>query len=182
MKIDIIKKIGIPKLILIGVLGILLISLEFGGDSNKEEDENNKNVTVSDDYYDADEYCESLEKKIKSVIEKIEGVSGVEVCVTLKNSSNKVVLTETPYKINSDGTSSDGSKNIISEEKNYNTVYEEDKQGKKVPYVVTYNYPDVKGVAVGITSTLTIDVKEKIINVVSTLTGVTVNNISVIGK
>ena len=61
MKIDIIKKIGIPKLILIGVLGILLISLEFGGDSNKEEDENNKNVTVSDDYYDADEYCESLE-------------------------------------------------------------------------------------------------------------------------
>lgn len=185
MLMDIVKKIGLPKLILIGVLGVFLITIEIGDKNSDDKGESDTNNTFAEEK-GVNEYAEELETKIKEIIGNIDGIDQVNVCISLKSSTKKVVLTETPYKItrNDDNISKstvDNEKNIISEEKSYNTVYEEDKQGNKVPYVVTYNYPDIKGVAVGINTPLSAELKEKIIEIVKSLTGVSINNIAVIG-
>ena len=192
--VDAIKSIGMPKILLLLGAGILLVSFEFTGNDKENSAEygtealngmavssNTYNITSSMDFND-NEYVNSIEKKIGDMIKCIATVEDAKVFLTIKTGSRRVVLTETPYN-KSDTTETDkngGNRVVNNEDKNYNTVYITDENGNEVPYVVTVNAPEILGIAVAVTGNITASDKEDIIKTINTLTGVGINNISVI--
>lgn len=183
-----VKNIGIGKLILLFGMGILLMTLEFGGkdNSNSDEEKNNLNKntqeTNSAGGTSDNQFVKDMEEKIEAMVQLVAGVEKAEAFITIKSGSRKVVLTETPYN-KSDTTENDkngGNRVIKSEDRNYNTVYESDKDGNEVPYVVSVYTPEIMGVAVAIKGNITGENKENIIRTINTLTGIGINNISVI--
>ncbi|MDE6209122.1 MAG: hypothetical protein K2M73_05530 [Lachnospiraceae bacterium] len=192
--VDAIKSIGMPKILLLLGAGILLVSFEFAGNDKENSAEygtealngmavssNTYNITSSMDFND-NEYVNSIEKKIGDMIKCIATVEDAKVFLTIKTGSRRVVLTETPYN-KSDTTETDkngGNRVVNNEDKNYNTVYITDENGNEVPYVVTVNAPEILGIAVAVTGNITASDKEDIIKTINTLTGVGINNISVI--
>ena len=183
-----VKNIGIGKLLLLFGMGILLMTLEFGGkdNSNSDEEKNNLNKntqeTNSAGEISDNQFVKDMEEKIEAMVQLVAGVEKAEAFITIKSGSRKVVLTETPYN-KSDTTENDkngGNRVIKSEDRNYNTVYESDKDGNEVPYVVSVYTPEIMGVAVAIKGNITVENKENIIRTINTLTGIGINNISVI--
>lgn len=192
--VDAIKSIGMPKILLLLGAGILLISFEFSGDDKESladydtdalkgvtDVSNTYNIAAGMDFND-NEYVSSIEKKISDMIKCIAAVEDAKVFLTIKTGSKRVILTETPYN-KSDTTETDrngGNRVVTNEDKDYNTVYITDESGNEVPYVVTVNAPEILGIAVAVTGNITISDKEDIIKTINTLTGVSINNISVI--
>lgn len=183
-----IKNIGITKLAILFGLGILLLTLEFGGDNsdkNEGKGNNDEAVTVQDkrtDEINDDEFVKNMEDKIKTMVQLVDGVEKADVFVTIKSGSRKIVLTETPYN-KSDTTENDkngGNRTITSEDRSYNTVYESDGDGNEIPYVVSVHTPELMGVAVAIKGSISVESKESIMRTINTLTGIGINNISVI--
>ena len=183
-----VKNIGIGKLILLFGMGILLMTLEFGGkDSSNGNEEKNKPdentlETNSESEISDSQFVRNMEEKIEAMVQLVAGVDKAEAFITIKAGSRKVVLTETPYN-KSDTTENDkngGNRVIKNEDRNYNTVYESDKDGNEVPYVVSVYTPEIMGVAVAIKGNITVENKENIIRTINTLTGIGINNISVI--
>lgn len=183
-----VKNIGIRKLILLFGMGILLMTLEFGGkdssNGNKEENKPDENTleTNSESEISDSQFVRNMEEKIEAMVQLVAGVDKAEAFITIKAGSRKVVLTETPYN-KSDTTENDkngGNRVIKNEDRNYNTVYESDKDGNEVPYVVSVYTPEIMGVAVAIKGNITVENKENIIRTINTLTGIGINNISVI--
>ena len=183
-----VKNIGIGKLLLLFGMGILLMTLEFGGKDNSNSDEEKNNLSKNTQEINSageisdNQFVKDMEEKIEVMVQLVAGVEKAEAFITIKSGSRKVVLTETPYN-KSDTTENDengGNRVIKSEDRNYNTVYESDKDGNEVPYVVSVYTPEIMGVAVAIKGNITVENKENIIRTINTLTGIGINNISVI--
>ena len=182
-----IKKIGVLRLGIILAVGIFLVALETGGtdELNNNILTNTENTTsIADiDYTKLEkEYVAELENKIKSIILTVSGVTQARVYITLEGGIRKVTLTETPYS-NSSTTESDkngGTRIANDEEKSFNTVYTKDENGNEEPFIVCVKMPEVKGVAVSIKGTVSVTDKKNIIDMINVLTGIGINNISVI--
>ena len=181
-----VKKIGITKIIIMLGAGIMLLLFEFGGSNSSGNSNVGQNTGDSIGSGDSttgsfvsgyatqdnadNEFINSMENKIRDMLLCMDSIEEANVFITLKSGSRKVVLTETPYN-KSDTTESDkngGSRVTSNEDKSYNTVYVTDENGNEIPYVVS-----VKG-SIGITE------KDNIIKMINTLTGIGINNISII--
>ena len=88
------KGIGMDKLVIMVLCGIVLIWCSM---PEKEESDINEKQQNSEISYNMDQYEKDLEKRLKELLEKVDGVGAVEVMVTIKNTKEKVVLTENPY-------------------------------------------------------------------------------------
>ena len=173
------QSIGMDKLALIVACGIVLVLCSVDGEDAEKNDKNQSKATVYE--YSNDEYEKELEKRLKNLLENMEGVGTVEVMVTVKATKEKVVLTEKPYsKTTLNETDSDGGQRISEEEsKDYNTVYVTDDNGDTIPYVINEIMPEIEGVAIIAKGGDSSAVREKIINVVKSLFDVDVNKISI---
>lgn len=133
------KEIGTDKLILIGICGIALVVLSFpsknSSESKKNEDVNIVSQTVTNDF------CETNEERLRSIIEKIDGVESAEVMITLKASSEKIVLKDNPYE---QEKSKEEERYVYSDA----SVIVEDSDGNMSPYVVKELEPKIEGIAV----------------------------------
>lgn len=186
---EIINKIGMPKILLLAVAGIVLMVFSFFDASNiedaskKDNKTNISNIDNCDEYTEYSEnYIKNMEKKIKEMIESLDGVEHVNVYVTAKNGVQKIVLTETPSK-DSEVIEYQNDKVVkkdVSKENDYNTVYEEKASNIKSPFVVAVNNPQVKGVGITIKGNISLKIKENIVNLVNTLTGAGINNITIV--
>lgn len=184
---DTVKKIGVWKVGLILVAGIFLISTEFQGSSNNENKEISNNVnSISSSYVESDysekEYVSDMEKKIEDMIVSMKNVKTAKVYITIEGGSKKIVLTEAPYSVsNTKENDKNGGERIINdEEKNYNTVYVKNENGKEEPFIVCVKMPEIKGVAVSLEGNITATDEKNIIDMINALTGVGINNITVI--
>lgn len=174
------KTIGMDKLIIIVVCGIVLLICSFDSCGDEEKNTANNEITYE---YDMKEYEKQMEARLEKLLENMEGVGEVQVMVTVKTTTEKVVLTEYPYSksISSESDSEGGQKNSEEEEKDSNTVYVTNKNGDTVPYVINEIMPEIEGVAIIAEGGDSLAVKEKIIAVVKSLFDVESNKIS-IGK
>ena len=192
------KKIGITKIIIMLGAGIMLLLFEFGGSNssgNSNVGQNSGDCIGCGDsttgsfvsgYATQDnadnEFINSMENKIRDMLLCMDSIEEANVFITLKSGSRKVVLTETPYN-KSDTTESDkngGSRVTSNEDKSYNTVYVTDENGNEIPYVVSVNTPEILGIAVAVKGSIGITEKDNIIKMINTLTGIGINNISII--
>ena len=182
-----IRNIGIDKLLIIAACGVILIILSFPTDEKKTS--TTTNDSAGDNHVQMslelsnDEYCEQLEKRLEELLSKIDGISDVKVMITLKCTSESVVLSEVSYE-KSDKKST-GNAGAVSEENSYKNnstvVYEKDAKGNEIPYVVKENVPQIEGIAV--VAKGGDDAKNilKITNVLQALFNIDAHKISVIG-
>lgn len=146
------KEIGIPKLVIIFMCGILLIILSFpslfsGGDEKKTTTAEVSNIqtTTADASYE-----EEMEARLKKALMKVEGIGNVEIMITLKSSKESVTLKDTPYSQESldERDSSGGERKSTSIDKKDETVLQNRGSGESTPYVIKELEPEIEGVLV----------------------------------
>lgn len=119
------------------------------------------------DVFSEFEYEKELERRLKGIIEKIDGVGGVEVMVTLETSAVSSYAQDTNENINSDGDM----------KKETNIVLSSKSTSIKEPIVVGYKLPEVKGAAVVCEKHLSAALLQKVMGVVSASLGIATDKI-----
>lgn len=182
---QIIKNIGMEKLLIIAVCGVVLVILSIPTDkkSGKTDANTTLETTKNEISLSSDEYCAKLEERLKTLISKIDGVEQVEVMITLKCGSESVVLTEVTYEQNEKKDT--GSNGVVSEQQEYKNestvVYEKDEDGNTIPYVIKENVPQIEGIAVVAKGGDNAENILKITSIAQALFNVEAHKISVIG-
>lgn len=153
------KEIGLPKLIMILVAGILIILLSFPGifSSNKTKEnvpkdtntkilQNDTNTTS----YNANTYITEMENKLVGILKKVSGIGEVKVMITLKASEKQVALKDTPSTQESlnevDGEGGSRTESNVTREES--TVMVTDENGELAPYIIQKIQPEVEGILV----------------------------------
>ena len=153
------KEIGMPKLIMMLVAGILLIVLTFPGLIGGDKKAKNKNIITDSSNlqngtnttsYDSNNYIAELEDRFESILRKVNGIGEVEVMITLKTSGEHIPLKDVPYTQESinedDGEGGSRTNNRIQKEES--TVLVTNKDGNTQPYILQEREPEVEGILV----------------------------------
>ena len=120
-----------------------------------DEEEKSADVAMErsgeDEFTDTNlEYCLQLEKRIEDILTCMDGVGEVEAMVTLVASKELVVEKDEPVTRSTvtekDGTG--GSRSTNESRFEYETIYETDKEGNKIPYVIKSMEPKIQGITV----------------------------------
>lgn len=182
---NIIKNIGIEKLLIIAICGVVLVMLPSPDKKIKssKQTEITKSVGSQNIEISGDDYCERLEKRLENLISRINGIGKVNVMITLKATEEKIVLTEVSYEKN-DENSTDSS-GIVNAKNSYKedrvVVYEEGSNGNKIPYVTKEKAPEIEGIAVIAEGGNNAENVLKISEIAQALFGIPSHKISVIG-
>lgn len=144
------KQIGIDKLIIMLLAGVFLIILSIPESFTKDKkDKSNNNLTnINEELneYSSYKYEDKLEEKLEKALEKIDGVGKTEVIITLKTSSEKVVLKDSQTSSeNLNETDANGG-NRISE----STTNSEDTViiNNSEPYILKEIEPKIEGILI----------------------------------
>lgn len=187
------KEIGLPKLIMIFIAGILINLLSFPGifSSNKPLKSNNTTQTTNKTAiqqkdknttsYDSNTYITEMENKLESILKKVSGIGQVEVMITLKSSEEQVPLKNTPSTQESlnevDGEGGSRTNNSVKQDDS--TVLVNDGNGNSVPYIVQKIEPQVEGIVVIAEGGNDGNVKMEIMDAAEALFNVPANKIKV---
>lgn len=163
------KNFKIVVLIVVGLMGFLLIAnLYFDDSSNQKQTTSSKSA-----YLSTLDYCAELENKLQNLIENIKGAGNVRVMITVEGSPEIIYLSDNSAtnSTNMSGatTSTNTSSPIIVEV-----------GGQDSALIRTENLPKVKGVIVVSSGASDVAVKLDILNAVSTLLGISNEQISVL--
>jgi len=152
------KEIGLPKLIMLFMAGILIILLSFpnifgGKTKTKESSQNSGNIILQNDTnmtsYDTNTYITDMENKLENILRKVSGIGEVKVMITLKASKEQVTLKDSPYTQESlnevDGEGGSRTDNSVKREESTVLVT---KDGNSEPYIIQELEPDVEGVVI----------------------------------
>lgn len=153
------KDIGLPKLVIMLVAGILIVLLSVPGlfgsdkkgtgkinDGNPQVVQKDMNMTS----YDTNTYISEMEKKLKNILKKVSGIGEVEVMITLKASGKQIPLKDYPSieeslnEVDGEG----GSRTNNSVKRDESTVLVGDGKGGEAPYILQETEPEVEGVLV----------------------------------
>jgi stage III sporulation protein AG len=153
------KSIGVPKLIIMFVAGVLLILLTFPGLIGADKEEKNKDFTsesvdwqngTNTTSYDSNTYISELEGRLENILRKVNGIGEVEVMITLRTSGEQIPLKDVPYTqegLNEvDGEGGSRTNNRIQKEESTVLVIGED--GNSQPYILQEREPEVEGILV----------------------------------
>lgn len=180
---NIIKNIGMDKLLIIAICGVVLVMLPTESksknkSSNKitQEEKSESIIEISED-----EYCKNLEGRLETILSGVRGVGKVKVMITFKSTSEKVVLKEISYDKSSENNGSGNANVRESYKEEEAVVFREDSDGNTIPYVIKENVPAIEGIAIVAEGGDNKDTILKITNMVQALFGVSAHKISVIG-
>ena len=143
------KDIGYKKLAILFLAGVVLIVFsisEFGKSSQKTETPvvdniNNEVVEAATTSVKATTSShievEYYEEKLADIIKNIKGIQDAQVMVMLEESSEKIVLKDSPYEKEtlSEADSSGGTRETEKEVNNESTVIIQDGNGLNTPYI-----------------------------------------------
>ncbi len=141
-------EIGMGKIIVIIVCGIIILAGSFfDGSGSKNSSSDEVSSSTSDNELGEDEalnvmniYAKRQEEKLRELLESMDGVGQAKVMVTLAESEEKVALKNTERGENKGKDSSDIS------EKSENVIVTNG--GDEKPYVVSVTSPKIAGVAI----------------------------------
>ena len=117
-------------------------------------------------------YTESLEKRLATVIESMDGISDVQVMITVKDNGQRVALKD---RSTSQSDSGEASQSSVTED----TVLE-DVEGQSTPYVTRYMQPEVEGVVICCRGAENAETTLKITNAVQALFDVQAHKIVIL--
>lgn len=184
------KEIGLPKLIMIFIAGILIILLSFPGIFNSkylktEGTKSNKTVTVKKDTnttsYDTNTYITEMENKLVGILKKVSGIGDVKVMITLKSSEKQIALKDTPSTQENlnEADGEGGNRTETNNKREESTVTVTDENGNSVPYIIQKIEPEVEGILVVAEGGDDVNVQLDIINAAEALFDVPANKVIV---
>ena len=98
---------------------------------------------------DIDDERKNLEDELERMLSQVEGVGQVDVAITLESTGSKTVEKDIPDSSSSSEKSGGGdTEKSESKSTQEETVYLEDADGTKTPYVIRETFPEVRGVLV----------------------------------
>ncbi len=145
-------------LLAVGVVAVLM--------SNKDETAVEKETYA---VFDEAVYEEALEKRLKSIIEEIDGVGEVSVMITLEGSALYSYATDTAHDTKADGDSKRESTVVLSANGTNN----------KEAVISGYTLPSIKGAAVVCSGALSPTLQGRVIGTVSAALGISTSKIFV---
>ncbi len=149
---------NIPLLAILFILGIIFICLS-------EYDSNKRTGNAGIDF-DSKSYAEDLEQRLCAMLEKMDGVEDVQVMITLETSSRYQVT-----KDSGNGLNLDTYVNAFS--------LQEEAENSNGPTVIQVEAPKIKGVSVVCIGAEHIQIRERIINLISSTLNLSKNKIYV---
>ncbi len=153
------------KVKIIFAAGLIGIALIFASDIiSKNTQTDTQQIGENVDYT---QYVNNLESRLENIISSIDGVGECEIMITLENSSESVYATDNEKKSDSESTDT----------KDQYVIY--DSQDGEKPVLIKENFPIVQGVSVVCGGGDNIEIKERIINTVTSLFNISTNRVSV---
>ena len=129
-----IQKMGLLRLMLVIVCGVLLLFLSYPGHEAEPDIQSANSTSVpTAETVTLEDYKRAREEELEQLLQKVEGVGQVETMITLKASNEKVMLKDSVNK---------GEAN---EEK---TVLVENSDRDSSPYIVQEREPEIEGVVI----------------------------------
>jgi len=183
LKNKLFKNVGKDKLLILIMTGILLVIISLPTKSTKSPSTSTPISTTSNtNSITTTEYEAHLEQKIESLLEKVQGVGKVKVMVTLKASSEKVLVSEDTYseKVVNATDSDGGNSSSVEKATAQSYLYSENGSGGSQPYVSQEIQPEVEGVMVIAEGGADSTVITNITNAIAALLGVPVHKIQVL--
>jgi len=139
---------NLTVIFLIGL--ILLIGASALSKPRPSNNNDNKELVLAQKGSSSEDYAQKLEKDLKNILSKIEGVGNVEVLITL-NSDEEVVaamdMVESSTTTN-EKDSNGGIRETIQTESNNKVVTSQDTSGQNTPIVLKRIMPEIRGVIV----------------------------------
>lgn len=156
---------------------------------NESDDENNNNSNLSfstddqskNNLVNNNDLNDNLEQKLQAILSKMKGVSNVSVLVTYSNNTKIVpIYNVEDSQTTTNETDTQGGKRDITE-KSYSkeVVFEEKNSGKNI-IVETQLNPTVSGVIIVANYGNDINIKQKIISAVATVTNISEYKVQVL--
>lgn len=135
------KKLNKEQLLIGGLAGILLLVIAI---PVPKEENVRENMAVETEV--SRENVESLEKKLKEILQKISGVGRVEVMITYEDDGKRIVEKDESVseELVQEADSSGGTRTTTTTRTDRETVYE----GTEIPYVIQELTPAVRGILV----------------------------------
>lgn len=154
------KKIKI--IVAMGLIAIILIAF-----SSMFQSKDSKSDVVENDSFDYSSYSEETERKLTNIISSIDGVGECEVMITFEYTGENIYAKDSEAK--SDDTSQSNSDQYV--------LY--DSQNGEKALLIKEKYPTVQGVSIVCTGGDNTQVREAIINTVTSLFDISTNRVSV---
>ena len=176
------------QLLILLLFGVLLLVIAIPAEPKKEKRADTEETGSGEEVlkgteqaFSEDSYERQQEARLKEVLEKVEGVGRVEVMITLRASSEKVVEKDVPSRSQSveEGDAQGGSRTTQENERQETTVYEEGEDGRRTPYIVQELEPKVEGVIVIAQGGGNPEVKQNILEAVQALFPVEAHKIKI---
>ena len=124
-------------------------SREAGGNSAEESSLWEEADPAGEELY-SDAYTRQMEERLARVLSQVEGVGEVRVLITWKSSAERVVEKDVPgsSQLVTEEDSSGGKRTTRQESTEEATVYREEENGSRSPYVIKEIKPQAEGVLI----------------------------------
>lgn len=140
------KEPGIKEWAMILAAGALLLFLSIPELAGKKEQKVTAPVTAGTEPVIQEDYTGQMEKRLEEFLMKFDGVTSVKVILTVKSTTERVVLSDTSRKEDSltETDASGGTRKTESSSEEKKTVI----TGEKEPYLVCEKTPQPEGIAI----------------------------------
>lgn len=174
------KEIGIEKIILIAIAGIVLLLANFSEWKNaiSEKTEKKEEKTVQTDQNDV--YVSALENKLVHILENVDGVGRVEVMITLKSSKESVLNKDLSEERQTEQEKNSDTQKTNKNEKRQEETILSDSVGNSAPYVVKELEPEIAGIIISCEGAENKVVAASVLEAAQVLFGVSANHIKVL--
>ncbi len=149
-------------IVAMGLVAIILIAFSSLFQSNDKN--TSKKEEVSFDY---SQYSAQTEKKLTDIVSSIDGVGDCEVMITFEYSNENVYATDSENK------------NDESSQSNKDEYVLYDSQNGEKALLIKEKYPTVQGVSIVCSGGDNVEVREAVINTVTSLFNISANRVSV---
>lgn len=145
-----IKEIGLLKISLLLVAGLVLVITSFPKENGTNEAKQIQTEVESAVKEYENTYKEKMEQQITEALEQVDGIGKTKVMITLKGSKEVVVDKDTPtdQQTTKEVDSQGGTREESSYSQQESTVLVTDSSGQSVPYVIKELEPEIAGIVV----------------------------------
>ena len=174
------KEIGIEKIILIAIAGIVLLLANFSEWKNaiSEKTEKKEEKTVQTDQNNA--YVSALENKLVHILENVDGVGKAEVMITLKSSKESVLNKALSEEKQTEEERSGETQKVNKNQKKQEETILSDSSGNSAPYIIKELEPEISGIVISCEGAGNKVVEASVLEAVQVLFGVSANHIKVL--
>lgn len=176
-----IKKIGVFRIVLIVIAGIVLVlcSLPFPEGDNKDILSQEQQEIEKEERYE-----ERVERQLKSILQTAAGIESAEVMITWYSGTEKIIEREEiiQEEVQSEGQVDGTVAQMSSKRSETTALLTEQKDGSRVPYVLKEICPVAQGVLIVAQGELTVEKTVQISEAVQALFGIEAHKVKVLEK